>query len=825
MTTVVLPEVDHTDVDASTSLTSICFAFLSLVLIALVVFCKIAHLAGLEEVSVLLFGFFGLGSAPLQMFPSVSGLRFTVYTTGIGIAAVLIAGWALVELPLWKLGVPLFVIFAIASVPMHLIGLQRNLSVDVRRKIGLRVIEMDLASTRSHFVMASSFLGFTITLVSAFSDLHLSPKPGGLLTSITPFWYIGIGSLLISFLIAYLFQNSLIAIPAVLLTVGVTLTPSIVYDISRYSWTQADIGLTLYFLQHGSANVNLNIYDSFPGFYGGIAWLIHVGGASNIEVLARYWQPIVDLVGALMMRQLAKVAGARDRNSWLAAVLLILANTVGQDYYCPQAIAFVGFIIALSIGLRPRPKGEPVQKDERSGVPFIDWAVLVGLSVAITVSHPLTPFALSGMFIVLACFGVLKSRWMVLVPSVPALIWAAIHSSVILKYFHVGDIGNISSNLSTPGKVNDYHYALLSHYGTIGQEVGVLAVGLLALVALVNIRDRISLALAVCVASTGLLVVGVHYGNEVLFRSVLFSLPPLIALGCRWDWRTTRLGSIVISGLAPLLTTTYLFGDTAFDYVNVVRPDDLKAIEYLETNAPAGATFIYVSNVDYVPDGSSPRLALFATDYLDLPTLATEDSGDAEKEARVLTATVEQSVLAIDQKYGTIEPVYVVTFQQAAAVWANGGQLPVIDYQKFSRSIGNSDEWRLVQHTPTATLYAFRGAEYLESIQSGMNPNERCHSISATSTVSFTAKQDSQGKFHVLALGTVKSNSMETLRNVFVTWSISYQDLSTSPPMNTEVQGGDISADGMAPWGQLGTSNDGPVPPTGVHVIRIRSCN
>jgi len=153
-------------------------AFLSLVLIALVVFCKIAHLAGLEEVSVLLFGFFGLGSAPLQMFPSVSGLRFTVYTTGIGIAAVLIAGWALVELPLWKLGVPLFVIFAIASVPMHLIGLQRNLSVDVRRKIGLRVIEMDLASTRSHFVMASSFLGFTITLVSAFSDLHLSPKPG-----------------------------------------------------------------------------------------------------------------------------------------------------------------------------------------------------------------------------------------------------------------------------------------------------------------------------------------------------------------------------------------------------------------------------------------------------------------------------------------------------------------------------------------------------------------------------------------------------------------------------------------------------------------------
>jgi hypothetical protein len=89
----------------------------------------------------------------------------------------------------------------------------------------------------------------------------------------------------------------------------------------------------------------------------------------------------------------------------------------------------------------------------------------------------------------------------------------------------------------------------------------------------------------------------------------------------------------------------------------------------------------------------------------------------------------------------------------------------------------------------------------------------QCEAIDATSTINFA----------VVALGDVTSHSSAVIRNVVVTWSVTYADRSIGAPTSTPVNGSVLSPDGSAPWGALATANDGTVLPTGVEITQISS--
>jgi hypothetical protein len=228
-----------------------------------------------------------------------------------------------------------------------------------------------------------------------------------------------------------------------------------------------------------------------------------------------------------------------------------------------------------------------------------------------------------------------------------------------------------------------------------------------ALIALCVRRDRVAWALALAAASTGALVVAVHYGNEDVFRAALFALPLLVVLAVRIHWHRTVPRSALIALLIPLLALCYVIGDMGFDYIYVVRPTDISAVQLFENRAPRGSTLISVSDEAYAPVESTARYQLFNFYYLDLPKLLKDEKSNPTHAVNNLSKSTLDDVIGAYESTGKAANIYVVTMQQAAAEWAEGGVVSLKAYRSFSQALEHSSAWQRVDQTGSATLYRF----------------------------------------------------------------------------------------------------------------------
>lgn len=685
---------------------AICFGLTSLLLLVALVAAKAAGTGLAVEWFILLFGLVGLGSAPLQLVPELRGTRFLVTAIGFGVGIVVLTGFSIVELKLRAYGTGVFVAFAILAATLHTMRLFRDLRRIPPGWLRSAVVRGELMTPASIAAASCGVAGLGTCIGVCVADQHLIPRPGGFPTSASPIWFLGLTLLVAGFFIAWKWRPVLVGFNTLAVVLVLTATPSIVYDFARYDWTYSHIGLTLYFLQHGNGG-NPSVYSAWPGFFAALSWLLHAGGVGNVEALARWWSPVVDLIAAVLVRCLAQVFGVGRRKAWLAALLFTAANTIGQDYYSPQALAYVTFLVMFILALRPQTAEGAWSHVRGSTLSRIDWIALILTGTAISVSHPLTPYVAAAMFGVLAVFGLLKSRWMIAIPLVAAMSWTAFHWSFISQYINLSDIGNVGANLKSPSTSFHYHYNIYAHIGDAGQAAAPLILGCLALVALFIRRDRVAWALAAGAASSGVLVVSIHYGNEDVFRSALFALPLLAVLAVRVQWHKTQLRSALIALLISLIIESYVIGDMGFDYIYVVRPTDLSAVQYFEDTAPRGSTIISVSDDSYSVVESTARYQLFVFYYLDLPKLLQAEKGSSVDAVNSLSKSTLYDVIGTYEKTGTVRSIYVVTMQQAAAEWAEGGVVSLGGYRSFNQAIQSSYHWQLIDQTSTATLYRF----------------------------------------------------------------------------------------------------------------------
>jgi hypothetical protein len=686
--------------------TAISFGLTSLLLLVALIVAKVTGAALAVEWFILLFGLVGLGSAPLQLVRELRGTRFLVTAIGMGVGVVVLTGFSIVELKLRAYGTGVFIAFAILAAALHGMRLFRDLRHIPPGWLRSVVGRGDLRTPTSLAAAICAVAGLGTCLGVCAADENLIPKPGGFPTSASPIWFVGLALLVTGFLIAWKRRPVLVGFTTLALVVVLTATPSIVYDFARYDWTYSHIGLTLYFLKHGNGG-NPSVYSAWPGFFSGISWLLHAGGVGNVEALARWWPPVIDVAGAVVVRCLAQVFGVRRRNAWLAALLFTAANTIGQDYYSPQALAYLTFLVMFTLAVRPQTTEAAWSHVKGSTLWWMDWIVLLLTGIAISVSHPLTPYVTAAMFVVLAVFGLLKSRWMIAIPLVAATGWTIVHWSFVSQYINLSDIGNVGANLKSPSTSFHYHYNIYAHIGDFGQAAAPLILGCLALVALFINRDRVAWALAAGAASSGVLVVSIHYGNEDVFRSALFALPLLAVLAVRVRWHKTRLRSAVIGLLVPLIVLFYVIGDMGFDYIYVVRPTDLSAVQYFENSAPKGSTIISVSDDSYSVVESTARYQLFVFYYLDLPTLLKKEKGNSVDAVNSLSKSTLYDVIGTYEKTGKVRNIYLVTMQQAAAEWAEGGVVSLQAYRSFNQALESSYQWQLIDQTSSATLYRF----------------------------------------------------------------------------------------------------------------------
>jgi hypothetical protein len=300
---------------------------------------------------------------------------------------------------------------------------------------------------------------------------------------------------------------------------------------------------------------NIDAYFNWPGFFSLGAFISRAAG-SDVLVTAARWAPVwVNALWLLALSVPLRLLARDERRWWMALWIFCLGNWIDQDYFSPQAYAF--FLYATIIGLALWAFGTTAESHEPGGirrwmrwrgtVPGGRWlpsagrsnaeqrafalVAIVGLTVAMIVSHQLTPAIVIVSLGLLTIAGRLRLRRTAILVGIAMLAWLLTGASAYLSGHPV-----ISSDaLSAAADANVAHRLAGSEgHMVVVRERMILFAGLGVFTAIglwsryrARRHDRTIdvMAPVLLAAAPFLLVPANSYGGEMLLRAALFSLP------------------------------------------------------------------------------------------------------------------------------------------------------------------------------------------------------------------------------------------------------------------------------------------------------------
>lgn len=427
-------------------------------------------------------------------------------------------------------------------------------------------------------------------------------------------------------------------------------TPSLLYPTLRYSWAWKHVAIVDAVLRHNGTVPNahdLDIYNQWPGFFQLNALFLRATGLHSAVGYAS-WYPV--LANVLLMGPLLLIyrTFTRDRRLIWGGVWLYFATSwIGQDYFSPQAFAYLLFLTVLALVLRrvaavrragagPRAKGKPGAPDDkpaaadakppdghpaappqkpgaralssfsdsspRGGWRPASFALVLILTAAIVTSHPLTPLMLISA---LALLSLPRGNRPVVLPALAAavgmtLLW---NSTVARPYVsqHIGDLvaalgapdRNAVSGFAALGQAAPYQ--VLASWVDRGLTATVL---LLAAVAVVRHRWVRRTALPLLMLAPMPLLLGNPYGGEMIFRAYLFALPAaafLVATLIVPTRALPRTGMWIPLPIMLALLAGLLCGYYSKDDMYHFTPQEVAAAAYVARTAPPGAQVVSVT--------------------------------------------------------------------------------------------------------------------------------------------------------------------------------------------------------------------------------------
>ncbi|MGW4804588.1 glycosyltransferase [Kitasatospora sp. NPDC004272] len=355
----------------------------------------------------------------------------------------------------------------------------------------------------------------------------------GLLQALPPAYYAALAVLTAGFLAALrtprLPQRRL-AWYVLALIAFVHATPSLLYPTLRYSWAWKHVAVVDAMLRHGGTVPDagkLDVYNQWPGFFALNALVLRATGLHSALGYAS-WYPLIAnllLLGPLLLlfRSLT-----RDRRLvWCALWLYYATSWVGQDYFSPQAFAYLLYVTVIALTMRQlslRGRGSG-----RFGWRPGPYALLLVLIAAIASSHQLTPVMLVSSLAVLALPR--RNRRTVLPVLAAALALTVAWDTTVARPFVAANLHGLITALAAPDR---NAVAGLAQLGSAapGQVLAswtdratTAAVLLLALVAVLRRRRVRRTTLPLLLLAPLVLLLANGYDGEMLFRAYLFALP------------------------------------------------------------------------------------------------------------------------------------------------------------------------------------------------------------------------------------------------------------------------------------------------------------
>jgi hypothetical protein len=416
----------------------------------------------------------------------------------------------------------------------------------------------------------------------------------------------------------------------------------IIRDMPGYRVAYRHVGIVDYVAVHGGLDPRIDAYFNWPGFFTLFAFIQVAARSVGLMPLLDWASVIFNILYLPALVMLFRAVTDDRRIVWSAVYVFYIINWPAQDYYAPQALAYLFYLTGAAILLIwLTPKGDlrgarlPTQAEddpltmEQIGVRTQRvWLVvtIMLLFAAMTSAHQLTPFALMFLMATFILFRYTNHRR-------PLIFMAVLVSGWVVYVAAPYIAGRLSDLLAAVGAVETIaDEAVVTRFGggplrmiVVGSRL-VMSVGVwcAAFLGFLVARGRVPhvFKFALGVVATMPLIALQPYGGEMPIRVYLYSMPfsaVLIAAGLvrlsyptRGDtsFREHRLRysaamMIVIVGLfSGFLVSRY--GNAAVEYFTT---DDVAAIDYLYENAPYGSLLLSVSE-------NVPWKAQHYTDYL-----------------------------------------------------------------------------------------------------------------------------------------------------------------------------------------------------------------
>ncbi|MEU8383583.1 hypothetical protein [Streptosporangium sp. NPDC048865] len=477
----------------------------------------------------------------------------------------------------------------------------------------------------------------------------------GLISAMPPTAFAAILLMLVAFFVT-IAQNTdrkfLLLFQIAAITFALHGAAALIEDEARFHTAYVHAGFVEYINRTGEASALLDARLAWPGFFALVGFVTKAAGVTDLTTIMR-WTPLLSnllylLPFVLILRQVVATTRAR----WFAALLFVIVQWIGQDYFSSQGFTYAIYLAFVAIVLRwfgkvePRDKPMPAKGFVRRLLARLDGLtpgelphstgvydraimliVLIGLFATATASHQITPFMMLG-----ALTGLILLRRSSLSWGLPfflglmVLAWIS-YQTVAFWSGHIdqlfGGLGRILENLQSntgdriDGSDPKHALVLMARLGICGVILTLAAAGLFRRLRR-GVGDRAALLL-LCIP---VLALGLqNYGGEIGLRIYLFALPgacilaayaffpnlpagtedapeetvPIRKRNIRFNPELTRRISLLLAaGCAMVLAMVFLVARYGNEQFERVSASEVAAMHYVYDHDKPSARVLYL---------------------------------------------------------------------------------------------------------------------------------------------------------------------------------------------------------------------------------------
>lgn len=683
----------------------------------------VAAIAGLpvlrgSAIGVYLFAL--LGVAPMLLVRPMPLARFSVFAVTASLVGTIGIGYTMATFQLWNPTVPfvgVVVVTAVAlaiAVPRDVAELQRARLVPVAEGTPGR------RWTATHTVAAGSVVGLLVIVIAALTHIG-DPVPDGLFGSLGPGLVVGL-ALVVAAAVVALVRGRGLAIPVVVLGGSIQLAQAITYGMPTVMAAARHIGVLEYIRRWGSTNPAADIFQTWSGLFAGGAWVADVGGIDNAMTIAAWVPVLLAFSTTIAVGVLAANWLPGNRRPWIAAFLTAMTGSLNTTYFSPQSVGILMSLVILVLAVGPLRRTAVTAADgirstilraRRVGLSRIIAITVIGIVLVVT--HQISPYLTVAALVTLIVFRLLRPWWLPVVVLVPAIGFALLNDDILGKFLSLGAVGKVLDNVQPPSHdMTVLPKPLVTRLAFDIPAAALVVLGLVALITVLMRRDRVHWGLLATAASPISLLVATNYGQEGIFRVVLFATPWIAILAAGLPMAIGRfapVGRLVARAMRPTAVQVVVaaaavaamvgvgaFGQTSLDWSRVPTRSQSEATQYYDATAPKGSVMLLTGSANAVPSNTGAR-------YFDVGWLSREVLGaypepagyDAQADVSDMTRELVLSWPAT--KY------YAMVAEPFGAYDERYGYQTDADYQELGAAMADSPYWKRVFGSGTTAVY------------------------------------------------------------------------------------------------------------------------